>query len=111
MGANTVATRTNSAGSGLVGLVAVVAFIVVIAATPLYVRLLQSDQHRLAYDVRDDVEQIRRLVLHIDENLSSMRQLAGLNGASKDAAASDEILKNPKLLDPVQADSTPPRWP
>jgi len=106
-----VAKGSNSVIGGALGVVLGLALVGGIAGTPFYLSRLRSEARTLDVRVQDDIEAIRRIVLHIDENLAAMkdlRDIAGKDNLLSPEAVGDLEKAHPKIYDAVsgQLDAT-----
>ncbi len=86
---------------GVAGLVLGLLVVAGIVGTPLYLSQLQTDQQALNAAVRDDVEEVRRAVLHLDAHVSAMSDLYDALGDETEADTSklrDIMSRNTGLL-------------
>lgn len=80
---------------GVAGVALAVVLVGAIVGAPFYVAHLRSETRALDTAVRDDIETIRRCVLHIDENLSALGDIRDVAGddALVDAELAEELEK------------------
>lgn len=99
-----MAKGSNSVIGGTLGVVLGLALVGGIAGTPFYLSRLRSEARTLDARVQDDVEAIRRIVLHIDENLAAMkdlRDIAGKDNLLSPESVGDLEKAHPKIYDAV----------
>ena len=93
---------------GAIGIVLGVVLIGGLAATPFYLSHLRSPKAALDLAVEDDLEAVRRFVLHIDQDtaaLSNLRALIGKDGVV-DADLAEELHKaHPDLFKDAVAET------
>lgn len=87
-----MAKSSNSAVGGVIGFFFAIVLIAGVAGTPFYLSHLQSDAEGLDAEIQDDVESIRRIVAHIDEHLSAIKDI-------RDTAGDDLLVSADSVAD------------